>query len=76
MIFFGIAFVASFAGVFAWLAIKAVRTKILSGPGWRLSRADRPVSFWLYVCAYLFVALVSLLFLLVLLTAAFDPNLR
>lgn len=74
MIYFSIAFVSALGGLFAWLAIQAVRTKVLYGLGWRATRTDQPVLFWLGVGCYLVNLLVSVVFLLVLFLSALNPN--
>jgi len=63
-----------FGGLFAWLTIQAVRTKVLHGLGWRAARTDQPVLFWLGVGCYLLNFLVSMVFLLVLFVTALDSN--
>ncbi len=74
MIYFGMAFVGMFASLFGWLASKALRTKILHGLGWSAAQADKPMTFWLGVGAYLLNATVGLFFLVMLFAAVLEPR--
>lgn len=73
MIYFAMAFLAAFVGLFVWLATKAFRTRIAYGLGWSMAQADRPVRFWFGVAVYLLNAAVGCLFFVALLPAALNP---
>jgi len=73
MIYLAMGFLASFVGLFVWLASKAFRTRIAHGLGWSVAQADRPICFWFGVAVYLLNAVVGCLFFLALLPAALKP---
>jgi|UPI000552EA14 hypothetical protein len=68
MIYFAMGFLASFVGLFAWLARKAFRTRVVYGLGWSVTEAQTPIYFWFGVAFYLLNAVVGCLFFLVLLS--------
>ena len=76
MIYFAIAFIVAWVSVPLTLAILAFRKGIAYGLVWSVSRANRPVVFWVCVGAYMVGVVAGLFFLLILVVAANDPTFR
>ncbi len=75
MIYFAMAFIATWVSVPLALAIVAFRRGTAYG-GWSVSRAYRPAIFGVCVGAYTVGVVAGLFFLLILVVAASDPTLR